>query len=242
MDFSPILYGEKYDANTFFLLLGGVQAGKWITPEQAATLIQGTTEYDIHIPGLEMFQVLGYAPESTPIRPGQYTIASDSTRGDFGMLGVAHGWPVRQGQVEELSPENETYKQVVLDWLREAGVADPQLGPLHIYRVDLEDDGADEIFLSATHLDESQHTTRSGDYSIVLMRKVVGNDAVTIPLVADIYPSKEAVVTYPRIFLLSNFVDLDQDGALEVIVDYHRWEEDGAVIYTIDGQRVVQVP
>ena len=192
-------------------------------------LIQGTTEYDIHTSSLDMFQVLGYAPESTPIRPGQYTIGSDSTRADFGMLGVAHGWPVRKGQAQELSPENETYRQLVLDWLKEAGVADPQLGSLHIYRVDLEDDGTDEIFISATHLDDSQHTTRKGDYSIVLMRKVAGNEAMTVPLVADIYRSQEAETTYPRTYLLSNFIDLDQDGILEVVVDYHQWEEDGAI-------------
>jgi hypothetical protein len=241
-DFSPILYGEKYDASTFFLLLGGVQAGKWLTPEQAAPLIQGTSEYDIHTSALDMFQVLGYAPESTPIRPGQYTIASDSTRDDFGMLGVAHGWPIRQERGEELSSENEMYKQIVLDWLKEAGVSDPQLGSLHIYRVDLENDGVDEIFLTATRLDENQHTTKAGDYSLVLMRKVSGNEAVTLPLVADLYRSKEAENTFPRTYLLSSFMDLDQDGILEVIIDYHRWEEDGAMIYTIHGQEASQVP
>ena len=241
-DFSPILYGRKYDANTFFFLLGGVQAGKWLTPEQAAALIQGTTEYDIHTASLDMFPVLGYAPESTPIRPGQYTIASDSTRADPGMLGVLHGWPVRQEQVQELSAENETYQQVVLDWLKAAGVADPQLGPLHIYRVDLEGDGTDEIFISAAHLDDSQHTTRRGDYSIVLMRRVVGNEAVTVPLVADIYHSQQAETTYPRTYLLSNFIDLDQDGILEVVVDYKQWEGDGAIICTIHGQDITQVP
>ncbi len=242
LDFSPILYGEKYDANTFFFLLGGVQAGKWLTPEQAAALIRGTSEYDIHSSNQEMFQVLGYAPESSPIRPGQYTIGSDSTRADFGMLGVAHGWPVRQGQMEEISPENETYKQVVLNWLKDAGVIDPQLGSLHIYRVDLENDGVDEILINASHLDDSQHTTRSGDYSIVLMRKVAGNEAVTVPLIADIYRSMEAEITYPRTYLLSNFMDVNQDGILEVVVAYQRWEERGALIYTIDGNQVEQVP
>jgi len=241
-DFSPILYGKKYDANTFFFLLGGVQAGKWLTPGQAASLIRGTTEYDIHTSSLDMFQVLGYAPESTPIRPGQYTIGSDSTRADFGMLGVAHGWSVRKGQALELSPENETYRKLVLDWLLQAGVGDPQLGPLHIFRVDLEGDGADEIFISASHLDNSQHTTRSGDYSIVLMRKVAGNEAITVPLIADIYRSSEAEITYPNTYLLSNFIDLDQDGVLEVVVDYHQWEKDGAIIFTVQGQQVSRVP
>jgi hypothetical protein len=65
---------------------------------------------------------------------------------------------------------------------------------------------------------------------------------VTLPLVADIYRSQEAEITYPRTYLLSNFIDLDQDGILEVVVDFHRWEEDGAMIYTIHGQEIAQVP
>jgi hypothetical protein len=130
----------------------------------------------------------------------------------------------------------------VLDWLQEAGVDDPQLDSLHIFRVDLEGDGADEIFISASHLDDSQHTTRRGDYSTVLMRKVAGNEAMTVPLIADIYHSGEAEITYPRTYLLSNFIDLDQDGILEVVVGYHQWEKDGAIIFTVQGQQISQVP
>lgn len=241
-DFSPILYGEKYDVNGFFLLLGGVQAGKWLTPEQAAPLIHRIDEYDIRTSSLEMFQVLGYAPESTPTRPGQYTIRSDTTHDGFGMLGVVHGWPVRQGRMEELSPDNETYKQIVLDWLKDSGVPDPQLGDFRIYRVDLEDDGVDEIFISATHLDDSQHTTRQGDFSIILMHKVIRNQAITVPIVVDLYHSEEAEITFPRTYLLAGFMDLNQDHILEVVVDYQRWEEDGAMIYTIHDLEVTQIP
>jgi hypothetical protein len=26
------------------------------------------------------------------------------------------------------------------------------------------------------------------------------------------------------------------------VIDYHRWEQDGAIIYTIHGQEIAQVP
>jgi hypothetical protein len=35
---------------------------------------------------------------------------------------------------------------------------------------------------------------------------------------------------------------LNQDGILEVVVDIQRWEGDGAAIYQIDGQDILQVP
>ena len=65
-------------------------------------------------------------------------------------------------------------------------------------RVDLEGTGADEVFISATYLDDSQHFTKDGDYSIVLMRKLWGDELVTKLLVGDVYHSKDPEMTYPR--------------------------------------------
>ena len=157
------------------------------------------------------------------------------------MVAVLDGWPVRQGNPQELSPDQDVYRQVVLDWLKEAGLSDPQLDDLHIFRVDLEEDGADEIFISATGL-RSQHLTRAGDYSIVLMRKVLGNDAVTLPIVADVYQSAQAESTWPRDYSLANFIDLNKDGILEVVVEFEHWEGAGAIMYQINGQEIIQIP
>jgi hypothetical protein len=72
------------------------------------------------------------------------------------------------------------------------------------------------------------------------MRKVAGNDAMTIPLVADFYISKELEITYPRTYFLANFIDLNQDGILEVVVGIQKWEGFGAVVFQIDGQNVTE--
>lgn len=42
------------------------------------------------------------------------------------------------------------------------------------------------------------------------------------------------------ITFLGNF--LDRDGILEVIVEFHTWEDFGALLYQIDGQTITQVP
>ncbi len=42
--FSPVLLGEKFDADTFFILLGGVQGGNWLTADQAAAKTSGASE------------------------------------------------------------------------------------------------------------------------------------------------------------------------------------------------------
>jgi len=242
-DFSPILYGLKYDANTFFVLLGGVQAGAWLAPDQAASYMAQPYgwEYDIYPFAKEAFHLHGSAPEFSPPYH-EYFVSTEISRSEFGMVAVAQSWPVLQRDVQELSSDSELYQRAVLDWLASEEISQPQLGTLRIYRVDIEGDGVDEIFISATHLDGSQHTTKSGDYSVILMRKVAGNDAVTLPIVADVYHSQEAEITFPQAYSLGNFIDLNQDGVLEVVVDIQRWEGDGAAVYQINGQEITQVP
>lgn len=238
-DFSPILYGKKYDANMFFIVLGAVQGNTWLAPKQAVAQFGGEWDYDVHTFAQRSFPVRGYNPTLSP--PSRsYFIGTDTNFDEFGMVGVLHAWPVRQGNVQELSPDIDEYKQVVADWLKSEGVSAAQPGVVHIFRVDLEADGVDEIFISATLLDESQHYTRAGDHSLILMRKVVGNEAVTLPIVSAIYHSQDAEITYPATYSLGNFIDLNRDGILEVVVELERWEGFGAIVFQVDGQEVVE--
>jgi hypothetical protein len=75
------------------------------------------------------------------------------------------------------------------------------------------------------------------------MRKVTGNDILTIPLVKDYYVTSlpEAELNYPLTYTLAGALDLNQDGSLEVIVDVSRWEGGGAIVYRVDGQNVREV-
>ncbi len=238
MDFSPVVYAERYDANTFFLLLGGVSRDGWFTADASAARYPGAATYSLHTmtQGYK-YLVQGMAPDFSPAYQ-EYSIRTDASLDERGMVGVLDGWDVMKREVTELSADGEFYQQAVADWLTTQGVDEPQLGTLQVFRVDLEGDGADEVFISATRLDESQHMTRSGDYSIILMRKVMGNDVVTLPVVWDVYLSQQDEMTFPCTYSLANFIDLNQDGVLEVVVDIQRWEGDGAAVYQIDGQDI----
>jgi len=186
------------------------------------------------------YLVQGMAPDFSPAYQS-YSIRTDVSLEERGMVGVLDGWDIMKREVTELSTEGEFYQQAVVDWLKTQGVDEPQPGVLQIFRVDLEGDGTDEVFISATHLDDSQHMTYPGDYSVVLLRKVVGNDVVTLPVVWDVYLSPEAELTFPRTYSLANFIDLNQDGVLEVVVDIQQWEGDGAIVYQIEDQHITEL-
>ena len=240
-DFSPVLYGGKVFDSEFFLLLGGAGRDAWFTPEESVSRFSGEVTYSLSNMTTEAKYFLwGQSPELSPTC-GFYTVRSDAGLDEGGFVAVVDGWTVAKRPVDELSADSEIYQQAALDWLNDQGVDDPQLGVLRVFRVDIEGDGSDEIFLSVTRLDDSQHTTRAGDYSVILMRKVVGNDVATTLVVGDVYESKEAEITYPRTYSLANFIDLDQDGVLEVVVELRHWEGFGAAVYEVNGENVQQV-
>lgn len=236
--FSPVLYGLNF-GNPAFLLLGGVRGDVWLAPEIAVTRFSSPSEYDVYSPNAQ-FQVMGDAPELNP-RCGVYFIGTNANLQGPGLVGVGKGWQITQRNVETLSSDNQLYQQVVSDWLAKAGISNPVIENLNILRVDIEGDGVDKVFISASHFkDESGHMTEAGDYSLVLMRKVLGNDVNTIDIVGDVYHSKESEMTFPFMYSLVSFMDLNQDGKLEVVIQIDRWEGLGAAIYQIDGQQVIQ--
>jgi len=110
--------------------------------------------------------------------------------------------------------------------------------------VNIEGDGSNEVLLSAAYFkDISSHMTRTGDYSVVLVRKVIGNQVLTIPLVKDYSVSSVpgGELSYPSTYTLLDALDLNQDGTLGLIVEVSRWEGLGAIVYRVGGQNVQEV-
>lgn len=237
-DFSHVLYGGKFHQTSFFLLLGGVSRSGWMTPDQSVARFSGEATYSLHnLEYLDKYFVWGRAPEFSPIC-NTYSVGTKADVDETGFVATLDGWDVAKRDVTVLSAETEFYQQAVLDWLAAQGVDDPQLGDLQIFRVDLEGDGTDEVFIGATRLDDSQHTTQAGDHSVILMRRVVGNDTLTQFVAGDVYHSKDLELTFPLTYSLANFIDLNQDGTLEVVVEIQGWEKFGAFIFQVDGQTV----
>jgi len=238
LNFSPVLYGRNF-SDTSLLLLGGIQGNDWLTPDAAAPLITDLSEYDVHAPR-SIFQVIGNSAELDPIC-GAYMIETGADLSNINVIGVSHGWSITQRVADELSSNRNFYQEEVVNWLTGRGISNPVIENLQIYRVDIEGDGVDEVFISAQHFkDETDHMTESGDYSVILMRKVMGDAARTQDIVSDVYVSQEPELTFPLTYSLVNFIDLNQDGVLEVIVEINRWEGFGASVYQIEGQNIIQ--
>lgn len=154
------------------------------------------------------------------------------------VLGVKPGQSVIFRPVENIAQDSGLYEQYLQEWLVLQGVPSPELGVMKVLRVDLEGDAADEVILVATNIEDSMgglHMAGAGKYSVVLMRKVIGAQVYTVPLVADIYYNTAPWMNYPIIY------DLNGDGNLEIILSGRWWEGGGLFVHEVHGLNAVKV-
>jgi hypothetical protein len=249
VSFSPILFRRYVDRYYSFQVLGGFQDGAWITDSESYNQMHFEKPYDVYglngfIDVVEMEDYFGVVgATSVEIEPycGAYYISSNLGGESQILFGFVQGWNVTIRPFTEIAVDTPIYQQAVAEWLISQGIAQPDVQITRILRTDIEGDGADEVFISATRFKNPlTPLTEIGDYSIVLMRKVSGSGVVTVPLATDVYYSVQPEPMYPYTYLLSSFMDLNQDGNLEVILDVARWEGSGIIIYEVKDRAILQ--
>ena len=233
--FSPVFYGSGS-----FLLLGGFKQDQgWVAAENAFAYVSNEAEYDFFSPR-GFIKLRGGTLEFSPTCR-HYSMRSSAVLPES-MVGVASGWVTGQREVRDLSLTDPSYIQAVTEWFQSQGNSPAAIQITRILQADLEGDGVNEILLSASYFkDTSGHMTETGDYSVVLMRKVSGNQVLTLPLIGEYYVSSAPELSYPKTYTLAEAIDLNQDGTLEVVVDVSRWEGGGAIVFRVDGQNVREV-
>ncbi len=92
-----------------------------------------------------------------------------------------------------------------------------------MFSIDLDGDGIEEIFLEATNLKDKNGeiggTARAGDYSFVIMRKIIDGKPKDLLIGGEFHPKKPIDPDYITEFDLSAVADLNGDGKMEVILN-----------------------
>jgi hypothetical protein len=157
-------------------------------------------------------------------------------------LALDADWNAAPRSPQWLPADTAVYQQAIADLLRQQGLAEPDVQLSHVLRVDLEGDGVDEVLVGASRLvaDTSLPPVAAGDYSLVILRKVVGNSVVTIPLRLDVYP-EASDLAYPYRYEVTAVLDLNGDGVLEIIVHGLRYEGEWVGVFQVANNNAVRV-
>lgn len=128
------------------------------------------------------------------------------------------GWNPTPRIPKHIDSNNRVYQGIVNKYLRSKGISKPVVNIQEILRVDLEGDGQEEVFIQASRRSKSDITSANkGDYSFVLMRKIVDGKVKEILLQGEF--SKEATeFSAPNTFEISSILDLNGDGKMEIVL------------------------
>lgn len=224
-------------------LVGGSKNYAWLNADMTAPYLLGGEEYRFFTDNTMSNSGSAIGNLAQPVEDGpcysNYTVELTPELGSG--IKLSGNWDVFPRTRTRLEP-NEVYGDVIETYLIEQNVADPEVEIYYIYKIDLEGDGIDEVLITAIHM-----TSRGvlppvtvGDYSIIVMRKLIDGDVVTIPLVSDIYFESNEFA-YPTVYTIDEFYDLNGDGRLEVVVRGNRWEGRSVSVFDIDGANASRV-
>lgn len=219
-------------------LLGGVENGKWIEAKRVAPILKNKTEYILlGTNSVSGDKLIGEKPQTLEICEDYFEVSfGGETKNGVG-IGSAAKWNPMPRPVKEISKTDATYLKIVGDFARSKGIIKPIAKISQGFRVDLDGDGIEEVLLAATNYKSGiMARTYAGDYSFLLLRKVVGGKPQNILIGGEFYP-KAIKFAAPNEYSIQAIADLNGDGRMEIVMHAAYYEGAGSEIYDLSGAK-----
>ena len=177
-------------------------------------------------------------------------------------LAIISSWNPTPRRAASLNTKDAVYNKIVKEYLGRNGLSDAEVNIMQLFRVDLEGDGVDEVVIYAQNIFKREATAtwamdkplfhfgaglpeelKEGQYSLLLLRKIVGGKVHEIPLVQCI-SLKECTTANgqsvpPLLHKLYQFADLNGDGIMEIITGEYSFKGFAYLVYEIEGSKAV---
>lgn len=184
----------------------------------------------------------GTATEVTSTMRTAYCIGEDEQLLDVGIrglgpegsgIGVAGVADPLARPAEPLDPSSEVYRTAAAEVMVGLGVDNPDPDVRQVVRTDLDGDGADEVVVVAQRLSgASEVEAVVGDYSVVFVRRLVGQQVETDVVDSLIGTTEGFYFVGASVTALA---DLNGDGRMEIVVDGRGYESTTTSVYEMAG-------
>ncbi|MBD0370500.1 MAG: hypothetical protein ICV60_06665 [Pyrinomonadaceae bacterium] len=231
-------------------VMGGTRDGKWLKSEEMGPLIRGGERYSIY----DLTHRVGVKTGGKTEQPGDSCsdtyFVKDLYSSDepVNLIGIGADWNALPRVPKVESNSSPVYRAVVSALLRRHGIRRPDVKLTKVLRVDLDGDGKEEVLINATRVKRWETgsitpDSNAGDYSVVLVRKVIRGKVETILLDEEYHPKggRQENEGPPNEYELIGAFDLNGDGRMEVIVQGGYYEGDWKTVYAINGRRAVNL-
>jgi len=253
-EYHPIVHAE--------LLLGGHDGAGWLQPIDIARYLQGGELYRLY--SSEGF--LGYGTGSSvdlgnnwsgPFAEFVYIDNVDIKDEYIAIGGYWDGLPRKPVQQSTTDPE---YVEIVRNLLMDFGLENPIVNIVQNYRIDLDNDGLDEVVIYAEYSTEvdyrddgfslftddySRFSVQKGSYSILLVRKEINGAVENIVLKHDIHTRlvqpDDDYFEIRHLFGIYGFYDLNGNGKMEIVTSSMHYRGRGFDVWEVMEDAVIRV-
>lgn len=224
-------------------LLGGVREGKWVKDQETAESLKEKTEFVFINENSEPESgtMTGLLIEPEPPCDEYFGMKFESSPKAGIAVGSSAKWDLFPRKPFKLSADNNTYKRIVTSFLQKRGLRNTTAKIKSIFKIDLDGDKQDEVVIAATYYQDGlSSSARAGDYSFVIVRKIVRKSVVEILLAGD-FIKKDVEFGAPSEYDISAIADLNGDGIMEIVVFGAYYEGAFSSVFEITGQKAKSV-
>ncbi|HEX2950494.1 MAG TPA: hypothetical protein VHV83_13170 [Armatimonadota bacterium] len=231
------------------VIFGGVLNHSWIDVDLMREKIKRGQQYRLY----SATKYLGVAKGSAVQEEGgggpyiEFNVPAGVEESDA-VVAVGAPWNALPCVPKAQDVHQPTYQAIVRDLLTRKGLPDAEVNITRLWRIDLEGDGTEEVLINATTLREGfskEKPYKRGDYSMVLLRKVIKGKIETIPIELNYYtydaPPNIGWDGVPIINSLQGCFDLNGDGVLEIMTHTDGLPDLWETIYQVNGANVKSV-
>jgi hypothetical protein len=225
--------------NGYGLLLGGTRDGKWITWKRTHGAIRGGEKYRFYRAKGADGESVGGKPVLSEASGNAYTIAFADRKPDdsAGVIGVAAPWNAMPRLVKEQNGNQKLYLAEVAKVLAEHGLRRATPHIVRMVRVDLTGKGQESVIIEAASPgfsvsnDSKPASGQLKTYSFVMARTPTPN-GVRATLLHGEFARKGDDSVFHK-YSIGQVLDLNGDGAMEIVVETSYYEGGGDQVYEI---------
>ncbi|MDQ2747202.1 MAG: VCBS repeat-containing protein [Acidobacteriota bacterium] len=224
-------------------LLGGSRNGEWISAKETAIALKGGEQYKLYnLEAIEPTAARGESPTNGTPCEDFYSIPVDKKTALGGVaFGASLDWNPLIRPVKKIAADSDIYRKIAVEVLSGKGLAEHTPKIKQIYQADLDGDGTAEVVLSATSFKGGLSSRGSGgDYSFVLLRKVINGKAENFVLDGD-FVKEKSNADAPAEYKISSIADLNGDGKMEIVIYARYYEGEWVEVFESKNDQPVEV-
>lgn len=240
---------QAYPDGIGAIVVGASQGSRWVRWKQAHTLIQAGQTFEFY----NRQGLAGKSPVSKPTLSEASGEAYNVTlthplKSRAPLLGVSGAaWKLLPRPAVDLRQSDSRLVSAVAGFLRTQGVRRPRVVIETAQQVDLDGNGTRETVIVAASPNYEKLVSsvgelspKKGDFSGVFLQYTVGGKSAVKMVAGEIRRDGQNDVV-PQSYYLTRLADLNGDGAIEMVLNYHYYEGGGVTVAQWKGGRLTSV-